>query len=170
MAENTVISAIKNSDTATDLVNLICIKEGSKLRVRITSPGYLPTANCQFPRNLRIEGRRFRVPAENIKLIKSSNKWFYSIKKGITVVEEAEILENSNNSKYGGPVFEDEAVMECNICMCENKDTVFNPTRFLSQRLKNLRNFAAVIIIPVVNALIWWKIVPSAKHPSHHAY
>ena len=44
-----------------EYVELKCIKEGSKLRVRILSPGYLANANCQFPRDIRIEGLRYKV-------------------------------------------------------------------------------------------------------------
>lgn len=33
-------------------VTLVCVKEKNKLRVRITSKGYLKYANCQFPRNV----------------------------------------------------------------------------------------------------------------------
>ena len=31
------------------IVTLICVKEGSKLRVKILSEGYIQHANCQFP-------------------------------------------------------------------------------------------------------------------------
>jgi Ca-activated chloride channel family protein len=39
-------------------VELACIKQGSKLRVKIVSAGYLNYANCQFPRDIRIEGAK----------------------------------------------------------------------------------------------------------------
>lgn len=55
-------------------VELVCIKVQSKLRVRITSPGYLNDANCQFPRDLRVEGRRFQVPAVYVTLVQSRGK------------------------------------------------------------------------------------------------
>lgn len=35
---------------------LKCVKEGSKLRIKIISDGYLNSANCQFPRALRVMG------------------------------------------------------------------------------------------------------------------
>ena len=64
-----------------EFVELKCIKEGSKLRVRILSPGYLANANCQFPRDIRIEGLRYKVKIEDIKLITARGRWFYSVKK-----------------------------------------------------------------------------------------
>lgn len=38
-----------------------CYKQGSKLKVRVVSPGYNPNWNVQFPRNLRQEGARYFV-------------------------------------------------------------------------------------------------------------
>jgi predicted DNA-binding WGR domain protein len=38
-----------------------CVTEGSKLRVRVVSPGYKKDWNVQFPRNLRQEGGRYVV-------------------------------------------------------------------------------------------------------------
>ena len=43
-------------------VYLECVREKSKLRVRIISPGYYSDANCQFPRAIRVEGRKYSVP------------------------------------------------------------------------------------------------------------
>jgi len=42
-------------------VILECVKEGAKLRVRVVSPGYNKSFNCQFPRNIRVEGARYIV-------------------------------------------------------------------------------------------------------------
>jgi Ca-activated chloride channel homolog len=38
-----------------------CQREGGKLRVRVTSPGYNPDFNVQFPRNIRQEGVTYLV-------------------------------------------------------------------------------------------------------------
>ena len=52
-----------------DEVELLCVQEGGRLRVRISTPGYLARANCQFPRALRAPGRRIVVPARAVQLI-----------------------------------------------------------------------------------------------------
>lgn len=51
-------------------VTLKCLKEKNKLRVRIISPGYYNNANCQFPRNIRLEGRIYQSRVSGIKLAK----------------------------------------------------------------------------------------------------
>jgi hypothetical protein len=38
-----------------------CVREGSKLRVRVVSDGYHASWFCQFPRDLREEGARYVV-------------------------------------------------------------------------------------------------------------
>lgn len=48
--------------TATGVL-LKCIKEGSKLRVRVLSEGYEKNWNVQFPKNLRKEGTQYLVDA-----------------------------------------------------------------------------------------------------------
>ena len=50
----------QTSDTSKGVV-VECVKEGSKLRVRVVSPGYHADWYCQFPRDLRVEGARFVV-------------------------------------------------------------------------------------------------------------
>ncbi|TMW68344.1 hypothetical protein Poli38472_005812 [Pythium oligandrum] len=70
-----------------DQVLLRCIRQGSKLRVHIASPGYLSTANCQFPRAIREEGRSYLVPASSIRVGNSKNGvYFYRISQPITIV------------------------------------------------------------------------------------
>ncbi len=51
-------------ESATDLtkgVELVCIKDGSKLRMRVVTPGFHSDWNVQFPKNLRILGQRYMV-------------------------------------------------------------------------------------------------------------
>lgn len=106
-----------------DRVSLICIKDGSKLRVRITSHGYKNDANCQFPRNLRVEGRKFTVPINNVKLTKVGLTYYYRVSSNdiqYVVINTEEY--NKNIHIYGDD--EDEI---CIICMDSKKDTVFGP-------------------------------------------
>ncbi len=38
-----------------------CVKQAGKLRMRVVSPGFESTFNCQFPRNIRVEGAKYVV-------------------------------------------------------------------------------------------------------------
>lgn len=112
-----------------DTVRLRCVKEGSRLRVRIVSPGYSPIANCQFPRDIRVDGREYEVPAGDIQLTEhhASRKFFYRVgKSNIRVVEPA--VANTSLKVYGDPdacaiCFDDENVdfvvfAPCGHCAC----------------------------------------------------
>jgi hypothetical protein len=70
--EATMIKAPKGEGAApsTDLemitdisqgVIVECFREGSKLRVRVVSPGYNPDWNVQFPKDIRQQGDRYLV-------------------------------------------------------------------------------------------------------------
>lgn len=105
-------------------VTLKCIKEGSRLRVRITSPGYYHDANCQFPRDIRLVGRSYECPASDVTLAKGPRgKYFYRInKKGIKVLDSEKPSEKVSLKVYG-----DDDSDECLICMDQTKDVVFAP-------------------------------------------
>ena len=109
-----------------EYVILECVKEGSKLRVKMKTPGYLINSNCQFPRDLRVAGRKFKVPAEYVKLMTQHGKYFYSIKNKsvIQIIDDGEHLADvMKNTK----IFEDVGTTECAVCLCAEKDTVFIP-------------------------------------------
>lgn len=112
-----------------EYIELKCIKEGSKLRIRIITRGYYNHANCQFPRDLREDGLRYKVKADAVKLITTRGKWFYSIKKK----EDIEIIRNNENeiintnSLKDIKIFEDEKETCCAICMTLDKEVVFYP-------------------------------------------
>ncbi|MRG93188.1 WGR domain-containing protein [Polyangium spumosum] len=38
-----------------------CVKQAGKLRMRVVSPGFKSSYNCQFPRNIRVEGAKYVV-------------------------------------------------------------------------------------------------------------
>ncbi|MEH2026111.1 vWA domain-containing protein [Nostoc sp.] len=61
-------------------VELHCVREGGKLRVKIVSEGYDSTKNIQFPRAIRAEGARYVV--EGLEL--SSERTFYRVRGNIT--------------------------------------------------------------------------------------
>jgi Zinc finger, C3HC4 type (RING finger) len=105
------------------MVALQCISQGGKLRVRITSPGYLRDANCQFPKDLRAEGRTYECDESCISLSGSGKKYFYRVKKnGISVTAEGAlpIVELPNH------IFTDDSP-ECSICFEEPKALIFVP-------------------------------------------
>lgn len=110
-----------------EFVELKCIKERSKLRVRIITPGYLGYANCQFPRDIREEGARYKVRPESIKLITARGRWFYSIKRQ----DVLEIIKNDviaqHHEIHNIQIYEDQDETDCAICMSSPKDTVFYP-------------------------------------------
>lgn len=61
-------------------VELCCIREGGKLRIKVISEGYDETKNVQFPRAIRAEGARYVV--EGLEL--SSDGSFYRVRGSIT--------------------------------------------------------------------------------------
>lgn len=97
-----------------DYVILECVEEGSKLRVKMKSSGYLIGSNCQFPRDLKVKGRMFKVPKEHVKLITMRGKYFYSIKNKSVI----EIIENDDDNNEinnlllkNTKIFEDETIL-----------------------------------------------------------
>ncbi|MEH1923332.1 vWA domain-containing protein [Nostoc sp.] len=61
-------------------VELHCVREGGKLRVKVVSEGYDSTKNVQFPRAIRAEGARYVVEG----LEPSSDATFYRVRGDIT--------------------------------------------------------------------------------------
>lgn len=69
--------------TVTDIgsgIELHCVREGGKLRVKVMSEGYDAAKNVQFPRSIRAEGARYVV--EGLEL--SSDGSFYRVRGNIT--------------------------------------------------------------------------------------
>jgi hypothetical protein len=113
-----------------ELVYLLCVKDKGKLRVRIISESYKNESNCQFPRNLRVEGRKFTVNRNDITLAKIGNSFFYRVKaSGIKILKEVtDNLAVSYEIKENLRIFGDtETTEECVVCMCYDKNTVFGP-------------------------------------------
>lgn len=113
---NNISSADK---TQKDEVRFVCLKVGSRLRIRITSLTYNQEANCQFPRAIRQEGRHYTAPALDVTMSSGSNgKFFYRVKKAnIKIIEEVvkvdKIFEAGNQ--------------ECVVCMEADYDVVIAP-------------------------------------------
>ena len=111
------------------VVRLKCVKIGSKLRVRILTPGYFTNANCQFPKDLRVEGRMYDVDVDAVKLV-TRNKNFYSItkKSAIKIVSDVDALTDLlNETKINITIYEDNSSDDCAICMTEEKCMIIVP-------------------------------------------
>lgn len=123
----------RNNLERSDLVDLICVKQGGKLRVRILTPGYLQDANCQFPRDLRVEGRRFQVHYQYIHLMTQRGRYFYSVRQRdqIKIVTSSSSVSSTSSASTvllsSVTIFEDKDSTECMICMDEPKSMVFYP-------------------------------------------
>lgn len=102
------------------IVTLICVKEGSKLRVKILSEGYIQHANCQFPKSIREEGATYLVDSKFINLHTSRGRYFYSVKKK----EEITVVFNKSKSIT---IYENTEESDCAVCFSCSKDTVFVP-------------------------------------------
>ena len=63
------------SDTE-NYVYLECVKENGKNRIKVISLGYLRNANTQFPKDIRVIGRKYKVLIQDIKLIQTRGKYF----------------------------------------------------------------------------------------------
>ena len=100
-----------------NIVQLKCIKIGGKLRIRILSPGYFNEANCQFPKDLRVENRLYEVNTEDVILISRSKNFYKISKKSIKIIDEIDVLSETLKIK----VFEDIDANDCAICMVNEK-------------------------------------------------
>jgi Zinc finger, C3HC4 type (RING finger) len=94
-----------------DIVYLQCFEEGNKVRVKIISNGYNKNANCQFPRDIRVPGRKFMVPASAIKVASGrAGTFFYRVSKNaIKIVDSIPPL----------TVYESEDCCVCMDSVCE---------------------------------------------------
>ena len=105
-------------------LKLKCIKVGGKLRIRIISPGYFNEANCQFPKDLRVENRLYEVNTEDVVLVSRSKNFYKISKKSIKIINEIDILTETLNSIK---VFEDVDASDCAICMVNEKCMIIVP-------------------------------------------
>lgn len=115
------------TDYGDKTVRLQCVKEGGKLRVHIISSGYYTSANCQFPRDIRCEGGLYRVCPEDIRLVTTRGKFYYSIKaNAVTVVTDDDTgTDVTGIIKTKPTIYEDADTLDCCICMCVEKEIVF---------------------------------------------
>ena len=70
--DSLVLEEAKSTDKG---VVLTCVREGAELRVKVLTNGYDKKLNCQFPKNLRKEGKLFLVD----KVERSHGGKFYRV-------------------------------------------------------------------------------------------
>lgn len=107
-------------------VTFVCVQEGSKLRVRVTSPGYNHDANCQFPRAIRVDGKTFEAPASALKFARGpAGKFFYRVTA--KSISEVQVRPPPKGKKIKiAKIFEEENE-ECVICFDNPHDVVLVP-------------------------------------------
>ena len=119
------------SESADPLVYFQCVSDGPKLRVRIISPGYNREANCQFPRAIRVPGRKYSAPASYLRFARgSAGKFFYRVRKaGITVLDDGvEVKFRADDVKVKlDKVYGEEDDPTCVICLSEERSVVIVP-------------------------------------------
>ena len=105
-------------------VYLRCFADGKKLRVRIVSEGFNSDANCQFPRDIRADGRIYSVHPSQISIAaRGSQKWFYRVSKPIAI----EVTAPQQPVQKPVKVFEDADVDECIVCLVCPKEYILVP-------------------------------------------
>ena len=125
------------------MIILECICEKKKLRIKFNSfiddNGNLFTNvynndyNCQFPKDIRIDGQFYEIKDDDMNLICDGLKTpFYKInKKNIRILSEEECKKYRSNKKTESKIdisnmkIYDE--FECVICLTENTSLIFIP-------------------------------------------
>lgn len=118
-------------------VRLKCVSEKGRLRVKIISTGYSSNANCKFPRNIRIEGKEWEVPATAVKL-QGKGKFYYvvgtkelrEVQKEVRVAEVFDVMEGGECVVCTEVISEDAMIIlspcghkcGCMTCMSKLKD------------------------------------------------
>lgn len=115
-------------------VLLKCVKEGSRLRVKMMSSApFIKGINCQFPRNIRQEGLYYVLKSEDISL---KTNFYSAMGKNIIIHQTFNIeeiknyindLDNTDNKIKPRVIFGDDEEPECIVCLTENKTIVFSP-------------------------------------------
>ena len=103
---------------------LKCILEKNKLRIKFHmfiddngkqfSNAYNNSFNCQFPKDIRVEGRYFEIGGDDLTTVINRGKPFYRVKR-----KNIKILENYLEPKFDIQNIKIYSVDECVVCYCE---------------------------------------------------
>jgi len=108
-------------------VRLRCVKEGNKLRMKVITPGYISAANCQFPRDIRVNGCEYEVPKDDIVLTETKGNFFYKVKtkkNNIVIHNQVTTILQPNNDHLKKLKIYGDDTSECCICMCEDNEEI----------------------------------------------
>ncbi len=106
-----------------------CVRVGRRLRIRVITRGYNPTANCQFPRAIRAEGREYTSPVSALSFARgSAGKFFYRVKaKNIVVVDANNQLSEVPTTPATYRLNKVYSNDDCVICLSDPPALVFVP-------------------------------------------
>ena len=106
-----------------DRVYFTCVRERGKLRIKvINNPYYNSNANCQFPRDIRAEGRVYSAPARAVSFAQSSaGTVFYRVARAAIRIEAAAAVVPAAVRVF------DVGDETCCVCMESAKDVVYIP-------------------------------------------
>lgn len=112
-------------------ITLKCVVEGRRLRVKILTPGYFSEANCQFPKNLRVEGRLYQVDSSCITLASGpAGKFFYRVRGEIKIIDDLTQIQTTTQQEELQVSVEriyDSGEPECVVCLEDLKTLVMVP-------------------------------------------
>jgi hypothetical protein len=124
-------------------ITLQCVRSHGKLRIRFHSYTneagksftnvYNNSYNCQFPKDIRSEGRYYEIGPDDIVLVDSGRQPFYRIKKNnIRILTGSGTSSSSTTTPAtaAAPAAKPEVVFEvneCVICMENIPDQIFIP-------------------------------------------
>lgn len=109
-----------------------CIKEKNKLRIKFHSyfdsegteyrGAYNNSYNCQFPKNIRIEGRFFEIGEDDLNTVITRGKPFYRVSK-----KNIKILDNYLDPEFDINKVKIFSLEECVVCMSVKPNVIFLP-------------------------------------------
>ena len=111
---------------------LKCVLEKKKLRIKfyrfideegsIFTNAYNNSYNCQFPKDIRIEGRFFEIGGNDLISVINRGKPFYRVNK-----KNIKILENYLDPDFNIDNIKVYTVDECVVCYCEKPNVILLP-------------------------------------------
>ena len=109
-----------------------CVKVKNKLRIKFhsyfDSEGkeyrnvYNNTYNCQFPKDIRVEGRFFEIGENDLTTVINRGKSFYRVSKN-----NIKILDEYTDPDFDISKIKIYSIDECVVCLTEKPNVIFLP-------------------------------------------